>query len=348
MFSGGKPIKGYSPPSGVDFVQLPAIRWGTAADAASVPVDPGYTMPEVERMRSELLVDSYLRIKPKIIIIEYFHFAPKRFGNTLNALFDAIKQEREKPIVICSARTYPMRPWDANADADAARINKQLRETFSCVLHHADAKLFPLNSLGPYLQSALSGTTVWQTGFVRRPLVQTGCGRPTNGLLLTVGGGGGARSATLLKSWINAARAGSPDLFPINVVCGPLMDVNDREVVRAKQDANVTVHNQVANMDALISTSRAVVCLGGYNTLVEALSLEKPVLAFPHSELGDQAFQVGALQSQGVLLKGDQSQTESEITALMNELLNFRPKHLIDCSGAERSVEIVKQLLYAQ
>jgi predicted glycosyltransferase len=348
MFSGGKPIKDYSPPSGVDFVQLPAIRWGTAANAAAMPVDPGFTMPEVECMRSELLVDSYLRIKPKIILIEYFHFAPKRFGNTLDALFDAIKQEQEKPIVICSARTYPMRPWDANADADAARINRQLRESFSCVLHHADAKLFPLNSLGSYLESALSGTTVWQTGFVRRPLVHTGCGRPTNGLLLTVGGGGGARSATLLKCWINAAKAGSPDLFPINVVCGPLMNINDREIVRAEQDANVTVHDQVANMDTLIGSSRAVVCLGGYNTLVEALSLEKPVLAFPHSELGDQAFQVGALQSQGVLLKGDQSQSESEITALMNELLDFHPKHLIDWSGAERSVEIIKQLLYAR
>jgi hypothetical protein len=48
-----------------------------------------------------------------------------------------------------------------------------------------------------------------------------------------------------------------------------------------------------------------------------------------------------------MLLKGDQSQSEYEITALMNKLLSFRPQHPIDCNGAERSIEIVKQLLSA-
>jgi hypothetical protein len=73
--------------------------------------------------------------------------------------------------------------------------------------------------------------------------------------------------------------------------------------------------------------------------------LKKPVLAFPNSELGDQAFQVNALHAQGMLLKGDQSQSEYDITALMNKLLNFRPLHPIDYNGANRSVEIVSHLL---
>jgi len=339
MFSGGRRIEGYSAPPGVDFVQLPATRWDFAADAFPVPVDPGYTTAEIEHLRSELLVDSYLRIKPRIVITEHFPFSARRWGKILNELFDAINKEKKRPIVICSIRAHPR-----TRDADAAWINKQLRENFSCVLHHADPKLFPLTSLGPYIQAALSGISVWQTGFIRRPLVPMDRDRPSKGLLLAVGGGG-AFGAKLLKRWINAARAGSPDLFPINAVCGPLMDANDRKILRAEQDVNITVHDWVANMDELIGSSRAVVCMGGYNTLVEALSLKKPVLAFPHSEAGDQVFQVNALHSQGMLLKGDPSQSEYEITALMNKLLCFRPQHPIDCNGAERSVEIVKHLL---
>ena len=126
------------------------------------------------------------------------------------------------------------------------------------------------------------------------------------------------------------------------------MRKEDRESVSAEQDANVTVHHWVSNIDELISPSRAVVCLGGYNTLVEALSLKKPVLAFPIEEFGDQVFQVRTLHSQGMLLKGDSSQSEYEMTALMNQLLNFHPQHLIDFNGAERSVEIVTQLLNAR
>ncbi len=342
MFSGGTPVEGYAAPTGVKFVQLPAVRRDSGADAPPVPLEPGYTAEEIERMRSELLVDSYRRIKPRIIIIEYFPFAPRRFGKTLNELFNVINQEKERPIVICSIRTYPMRPWDANADA--AWINQQLRENFSCVLHHTDPQLFPLTSLGPYLQSALAGITVWQTGFIRRPLEQVDYGRPSNGLLLTVGGGS-AFGAGLLRRWIAAARAGSPDFLPVNAVCGPLMNANDRHAVRAEQNAHIIVHDRVANMDALIRSSCAVVCMGGYNTLVEALSLKKPVLAFPNSELGDQAFQVSAFHSHGMLLRGDQSQSTSEITALMEKLLRFKPEHPIDCNGAERSVEIVKDLL---
>jgi predicted glycosyltransferase len=343
-FYGGKSIEGYTAPSGVKFVQLPVIRWDLT-DAVPVPDDPRYTMDEIERMTSELLVDSYLRIRPRIVIVEFFPFSPGRFGKTLNELFNAINKEQERPVSICSIRAYPRSPRLSATDADSAwMINQQLREKFSCVLHHADPKLFPLTSLGPYTESALSGISVWQTGFLRRPLIQTDHDRPSNGLLLT-DGGGSAFGARLLKRWIKAARAGSPDLFPINVVCGPLMDADDRKSLRAEQGANIVVHDWVANMDELISSSRAVVCMGGYNTLVEALSLKKPVLAFPHPEMGDQAFQVNAFHARGMLLKGDPSQREHEMTALMNELLNFRPQHPIDYNGAERSVEIVKNLL---
>jgi hypothetical protein len=79
--------------------------------------------------------------------------------------------------------------------------------------------------------------------------------------------------------------------------------------------------------------------------LAEALSLNKPVLAFPSSAHGDQNFQVSALHAQGMVLRGDAAQSDDEITALMNELLNFCPRHSIDCDGANRSVEIVRHLM---
>jgi predicted glycosyltransferase len=85
--------------------------------------------------------------------------------------------------------------------------------------------------------------------------------------------------------------------------------------------------------------------MGGYNTLVECLSLNKPVLSFPHTDFGDQAFQVNALHDGKMLLRGDQSQSDAEITALMNGLLEFRPQHVIDCNGAEQSVAVIKKLI---
>src|SRR5262245_24915026 len=126
-------------------------------------------------------------------------------------------------------------------DVDAVWINNQLREHFSCVLHHTDPRLVPLTSLEPHIRAALSGIPIWQTGFVRRPFLPENLHRPANGLLCTIGGGG-TFGAGLLKRWLKAAKVGVPDLFPINAVCGPLTNTDDRRDLQAEQNTSITVH----------------------------------------------------------------------------------------------------------
>jgi predicted glycosyltransferase len=128
MFSGGRRIDDYSPPPGVDFVQLPATRWDRTVHALPLPVDPRYTLAEIEQKSSQLLVENYLRKKPRIVIVEFYPFSPKRTGKTLNELFDAINKEQKRPIIICSIRTYP-RLWDA--DIDPAWIGVRQKTSFA-------------------------------------------------------------------------------------------------------------------------------------------------------------------------------------------------------------------------
>ena len=61
----------------------------------------------------------------------------------------------------------------------------------------------------------------------------------------------------------------------------------------------------------------------------------------------DQQFQVDALASGGLLLRGDSREgvTLEEIGAQMRRLLEFRPARAIDCDGARRSARIVRDLL---
>lgn len=343
MFSGARKIAGYSAPRGVDFVQLPALELGESGQLLPAPDTSELTIAEIERAQSKILVENYRRTKPNVVIIEFFPFSPHRFGTVLDALFETMRHDKQRPIVICSIRTYPHQPWDM--DSRAGWINERLRSDFSCVLHHTDLNIFPLGSLGTYMNAALAGIPVEQTGFVRRLVPRSLEARPSNGLLLTVGGGGLPSAAQILKRWIKAARTGHPDLFPINVVCGPVMGAKDRQSVHIETGEDVTVHDWVGNMDELICASRGVVCLGGYNSLVEALSFNKPVLTFPIGRFGDQAYQVDGLHARGILLKGDILRSDSEITAQMNQLLTFVPKQTIDCRGAQRSVEIVSATL---
>lgn len=343
LFSGGPPIPGHVAPPGVDFVQLPATRWDYAPGARVTPLDPTQDVHAVERMRGAILVEHLLRQRPRVVIIEYYPFAPARMGLTLMPMFDALQALPVKPLVVCSIRTYP-RLKHLDADVDPQWINQMLRRHFDVVLHHVDGALVPLHSTGPYVQAALADMPVVQTGFVRRARPELPPAHPASGLLLTVGGGSAA-GATMLERWVEAARPGTGWVGPLTLVCGPLMSEHDRARVRRLRGDGVVVHDHVADLDALMAQAQAVVCLGGYNTLIEALSLGKPVLAFPSGPGSDQAFQIQAFAARGLLLAGDPAMQTPHIAALMRRLLGFKPAQTLDADGARRSVQLVRQLL---
>lgn len=361
LLSGGPPVQGYAPPAGVDFVQLPATRWDYAPGARVTPLDPTQDAQAVDCARAAILVERLQRQRPRVVIIEYYPFAPARMGQTLQPLFEAIEALPTKPLVVCSIRTYP-RLEHLDADVDPQWVNQQLRRHFDLVLHHVDGALFPRDALGAYVQAALADVPVVQTGFVRRALpaaqaqgavqglapgASAGLVSGTSsGLLLTVGGGSAA-GALMLERWVEAARSGAGMAVVLTLVCGPLMGESDRARVRRLRGADVHVHDQVADMDVLTAQAQAVVCLGGYNTLIEALSLGKPVLAFPSGPGADQAFQVRTFAARGLLLAGDPAMEQAQIAKLMRRLLSFKPASTIDVSGAQRSVQVVQQLLAA-
>lgn len=344
MFSGGRPVEGYRPPPGVDFVQLPAIWWSRGADARPLPVDPQHDASRIEALRSDMLLQAWRRLQPRVVIIEYYPFAPRRFGAALDGLFAAIAAAEVKPLVVCSIRAFP-RLHFLDADTPPAWINQQLHDHFALVLHHVDPQVIPLESMGPYFGAALRGMPVVQTGYVRRPVAGAPAAQTTGeGLLLTVGGGG-VRGAALLQHWIAAARLAPAQLFPLRVVCGPMMSAADRATMALEQRDDVQVFEQVSDMDRLMREARAVVCLGGYNTAVEALSLGKPVLAFPADRESDQYLQIQAMADRGLLLAGDPEMAIDAISALMRQLLQFRAARAIDVDGAARSAAVIRQWL---
>lgn len=343
LFSGGRPVDGYAPPPSVGLVQLPPMRWERSEGAGAVPVDPAVATEDAHRGRGMILVDAFLRERPEIIIIEYYPFVPARFGQTLTPLLEAASSVRPKPLVVCSLRTYPRLTFMDRGD-DPGWINRELRSRFDCVLHHADPVLFPLGAMDPFVDAALRGVPVIQTGFVRKALTTGGWQRESIGLLLTVGGGS-TFGAHLLKRWIAACRRLLRRPAPVHALCGPLMDPRDRQSVQREQGDGVVVHGAVADLDPLLLASRAVVCMGGYNTLVEALSLGKRVLAFPSGRDEDQHFQINRLATRGLLLEGDPEWDEVRMAQAFETLIGFEPRSKLAAEGALRSVDAIFEAL---
>lgn len=343
IFSGGRPID-FPLCESVRFVQLPAMRWNPEVGASLIPVDPNLSAEECLRERGRILAESYRNSLPDVVITEFFPFTPGFYGTTLNELMSEINRSNPRPLLLCSIRAFP-RVTYLDSDVSPDWIRQRLLEDYDGVLHHVDPEIFPLPSLGLYVTAALRGIPVYQTGFVRKPFVARAEKSPA-GILMTVGGGN-ARSAVLLKKWIDSVKFSSNTLYPIHAVCGPLMSSEDKAMLRHSATDGIVLHDSVSDLDHLMQKCRAVVCMGGYNTLVEALSLRKPVLAFSSGTHEDQHFQINRYSECGLLIKGDANWSPSQIAQAIDALADFVPSGGISTDGAARTAEIVNEIWLA-
>lgn len=345
VFSFGRPLPLDTMPGGVDLVQLLPTCWNLT-DFRIRPLDPTHAIEDLESTNLETLWSAWRQRRPAAVVTEYFPLNRWRFGSVLDRFVGMLDREPSAPLLISSLRTCPQEV-DMNA---LEGVNRRLLTRYACVLHHADPAFFPLHALTEDVRTVLGHVPVTQTGFLCRESAPAHEEQPGAGLLLTVGGGGSEFAPDLLRLWLRAARVGPPELHPLKVVCGPLMGAEARAAVRAEAAPDVAVYDWVADLAPLIRASRAVVCMGGYNTMLEALVRGKPVLAFPQHagrQSSEQSLQVEVLAAKGVILAGDPASTPLEVAGLMAQLLTHRPSAVPDCDGARTSAAIVRRLVEA-
>lgn len=104
------------------------------------------------------------------------------------------------------------------------------------------------------------------------------------GPFLLVTSGGGGDGAELIEATLGAyERFGARLPWPALVVYGPFLSTRERTAFdrRAARLPHVTVLDFHEHLENLIEKAAAVVCLGGYNTFCEVLSLNKRCLIVP-------------------------------------------------------------------
>jgi predicted glycosyltransferase len=126
------------------------------------------------------------------------------------------------------------------------------------------------------------------TGYLRRrlpdaqPLVPQKIREPY--ILVTVGGGGDGDE---IVDWVLRAYESDPDLpYPALLLLGPFMspDYQADFQRRANRLSRVETMTFDSHIEHLIDRAVGVVCMGGYNTFCEILSLDKRALVVPRTE----------------------------------------------------------------
>ena len=306
----------FSLPPGMDFIKLPSIRkTGPGQWESSLrPAKDG----EVQALRSLLLADVLKCFGPDLLLVDHMPVGAK---GELTPALEILKQAHPDCAVvlglrdILDAQDVIARVWQSEGAYEA------LRSYYDRVLIYGSSQVFdsrasyslPVPSQGiHYCGYVVNAGPVRPAHDVRHTL-RTGIKR-----LVFVSAGGGYDGYALMRTYIEAIRLlGSKADFLTLMVPGVNLapDLMQELEVEAK-GLPIQLRSYVPDSLSHIAAADLVVCMAGYNTLSEVISLKKKALVVPRSgPSAEQRMRAKLFANRGLLEMLDPNDLSPEVLA---------------------------------
>ena len=270
--SGGPPAP-WLVGEGIELVQLPPVRASDLAftsllDQHDRPIDDAF-----RAMRRDRLLALFAELRPWALITEMFPFGRRAFAFELVPLLEAAAGARPRPWRLCSVRDVLVRKSDP---ASYAWMLDQARAHFDRILVHTDPQLVPFALTFPYARE--QGERLVETGYVVGPLPpRTAEGK--GGVLVSAGGG--RVGAALLEAALAARPLSSLRDRPWRLIAGGNVADGMMAGLKARLPQDVALEHQRADFTNLLANSLLSVSQAGYNTVLEGLRFQKPLVLVP-------------------------------------------------------------------
>lgn len=351
LLNGGKLPARLAVPRGVEVVNLPPL--GLDSEGRLVSRDRRRTVGRAKELRRGLIMETYGRLRPRVVLVELFPFGRKKFADELLPLLEAARAEAtRRPLVCCSLRDILVGKRAEQKKHDARAVETANRY-FDAVLVHSDPAFARLEeSLGSYTQLTVP---VHYTGFVLPPQEPTTRDTTKVERRILVSAGGGLVGETLFRAAVAAyPLLGESEDVTMKIVAGPFLPEAAWRALResARRVRGLSVRRFVSDLCAEMRGSAASVSQCGYNTALDVLRAGVPALVVPFADGGEDEQQKRArrLESLGALRVAEQHELDpSRLARELRELLKFRPRQsALDMDGARNSARLVESLLRAR
>lgn len=344
FLNGGPFPPGLSAPAGVEIIDLPPL--GMVDGHNLVSRDTQFGVEEAQRLRRDLVRNTYEQLQPRVIIIELFPFGRKKFAFELLPLLKAARRAPTRPLVMSSVRDILV-----NARPDRQHHDDRARwicdRYFNAVLVHSDPLFARLEE--SFSPRVALGVPVFHTGFVSPE--RSSARGVERGNHVLVSAGGGMAGYLLLRAAFDAHQLlWSQHKISMRMVAGPFLpEENWRELLRAADGrAGLSVIRSVP--DLCLEMRRAAVSVSqcGYNTSMDILSSRVPAVVVPYAEhredeqlnRAERLADLGAVK----LLRPSLLSGESLAHAI-RQGLNFQPTSCkLDLNGAVNTANLINEL----
>jgi predicted glycosyltransferase len=278
LASGADDIYRLGLPGQVEVLKLPGLR--KTGEHQYLGRRLPQATPEIRALRSAVLESAVKAFRPAVTLVDKHPFGA--CGEFRPALY-AIKAAGRRAVLglrdILDARDAIRREWRPQ------NLPESIAEFYDLVLIYGEQAVFDPTIAYAFPQSVAArarfcGYVVnhdeadpWTD--VHFPWLDSNPAKPL--VLATIGGG--EDGSFLLENFIHAA-AGSP--WQAVAIAGPMTPPSELEKLqRLSSQAGVPLHGFLPNLPALFSMANALVCMGGYNTISEALSKGIPTVCVP-------------------------------------------------------------------
>jgi predicted glycosyltransferase len=348
LLNGGKLPKGLAVPEGVEVVNLPPL--GLDHNGRLVSRDGRRTAERAKELRRALIIETYRRLRPRVVLIELFPFGRKKFAGELLPLLEEARAESvQRPLVVCSLRDILV-GQRAEQQKHDARAAETANRYFDAVLVHSDPAFARLEeTLGSYGQLAVP---IHYTGFVLPPQERAQGSTTKGGRQILVSAGGGLVGEALFRRAVAAyPLLRETEDVSMKIVTGPFLPEDAWRSLResAGRLRGLSVRRFVPDLCAEMRRSAASVSQCGYNTALDILRAGVPALVIPFADGGEdeQLNRARRLERLGALSVAEQHELNpSRFAQELRELLTFRPQQsALDMHGGHNSARLIESLL---
>jgi predicted glycosyltransferase len=345
LVSGSPMLQGFRIPKGLDYIKLPCLNRGESGELVSKYL--GTNLEETIKLRSDLILAAARNFKPDLFLVDKKPYGLRgELSKTVNYLKNKFPQTKLVLLLrdILDSPKQTIQEWQ---DHNYYKITETL---YDRVLIVGMPEVF--NFCQEYQFTEVMASKVNYCGYIpkeyklslRNNIRQELGLKPENKLVL-VTPGGGEDGYKIIYNYLTGVNLERDKVIEQKIhsliICGPEMPAEQRKILEclASTLPNVKVREFTDDLMAYLDAADKVVCMGGYNTLSEALQLRKKVVVVPRTKPGrEQLIRAERFASLGLLdsINPDRLTPKNIIDSVVSDWKLIQPKIDLDFLALSR------------